>query len=135
MSGTPFLFIDGDEALVGTASITGTSNLSNLGLQPGVIPALLSLLRAGYRLVRVSDPGRPGGAPDLLQALFASQGIEFDSTPVAEWLSSAAIDRKSSRVIGDREAEPTSISRCASASPGYACMATTRCPGLRSQRN
>jgi imidazoleglycerol-phosphate dehydratase/histidinol-phosphatase len=105
VSGTPFLFIDGDEALVGTASITGTSNLSNLGLQPGVIPALLSLLRAGYRLVRVSDPGRPGGAPDLLQALFASQGIEFDSTPVAEWLSSAAIDRKSSRVIGDREAD------------------------------
>jgi histidinol phosphatase-like enzyme len=66
VSGTPLLFIDGDEALVGTDSATGTSDLSNVRLQPGVIPALLAILRAGYRLVRVSDTGRPGEAPDFL---------------------------------------------------------------------
>jgi imidazoleglycerol-phosphate dehydratase/histidinol-phosphatase len=62
-------------------------------------------MRAGYRLVRVSEAARPDDGPDFLQSLFASQGVDFDSTPVAGWLSSGAIDHASSRVIGDREAD------------------------------
>ena len=105
MNGIPILFIEGDGALVEPDSATGTSDLSKLRLRPGVFAALLELVRAGYRLVRVSEAASPGDGPDFLKSLFASQGVEFDSTPVAEWLSSAGIDHASSRVIGDREAD------------------------------
>jgi len=105
VSGTPILFIEGDEALVELDTATGTPDLSQVRLRPGVFPALLELVRAGYRLVRVNEAASPGGGPDFLEAIFASQGVEFDSTPVAEWLSSAGIDREASRVIGGREAD------------------------------
>lgn len=111
MSGIPILFIEGDEALVGPATAAGTSDLANVQLRPGVIPALLELARAGWHLVRLSDACGPGDAPDFLQALFASQGVEFDPTPVADWLASDTIDRESSRVIGDRAANPDLAAR------------------------
>jgi imidazoleglycerol-phosphate dehydratase/histidinol-phosphatase len=105
VSGIPVLFIEGDEALVEPDTATGNSDLAKVRLRPGVFAALLELVRAGYRLVRVSEAARSGDVPDFLQSLFASQGVEFDSTPVAEWLSSAGIDRESSRVIGDRDGD------------------------------
>jgi imidazoleglycerol-phosphate dehydratase/histidinol-phosphatase len=111
MSGERVLFIDRDGTIVAEPSDERVDRRHTLRLLPGVIPALLELQRAGYRLVLVGDGNGLGTAsspepalrepPDFLGTLLASQGIEFD----AGFLATHTLDSARSFVIGDREAD------------------------------
>jgi len=89
MSGERLLFIDRDGTIIEEPADEQVDSLQKLRLLPGVIPALLELRRAGYRLVLVSNQDGLGtaslpeadfhGTQDFLRALLASQGIEFDA--------------------------------------------------------
>lgn len=83
------LFIDRDGTLVEEPPDQQVDALEKVRLVPGVVPALLRLADAGYRLLLVSNQdGR--GTPsfpeadfrkthDFIVGLFASQGIHFDA--------------------------------------------------------
>ena len=89
MSGERILFIDRDGTIIEEPADEQVDSLQKLRLLPGVIPALLELQRAGYRLVLVSnqDGLGTGSFPepafrepqDFLRTLLASQGIAFDA--------------------------------------------------------
>ena len=89
MSGERILFIDRDGTIIEEPPDEQVDSLQKLRLLPGVIPALLELQRAGYRLVLVSNQDGLGTASfpepafrepqDFLRALLASQGITFDA--------------------------------------------------------
>jgi len=89
VSGERILFIDRDGTIIEEPSDEQVDSLQKLRLLPGVIPALLELQRAGYRLVLVSNqdglgtPSFPEPSfrepQDFLRDLLASQGIEFDA--------------------------------------------------------
>ena len=55
MSGARVLFIDRDGTLVEEPADEQVDSLQKIRLLPGVIPALLELKRAGYRMVLVSN--------------------------------------------------------------------------------
>ena len=134
MTPARILFIDRDGTLVEEPPDEQVDSLDKLRLQPGVIPALLSLKRAGYRFVLVSNqdglgtPSFPEAsfrAPqDYLRELLSSQGIDFDAEffcrhfardacecrkpktgLLTEYLARVPIDREDSHVIGDRETD------------------------------
>ncbi len=134
MSGARVLFIDRDGTLIEPPAGGRVDEIGKLQLLPGVIPALLELVHAGYRLVLVSTQeglGTAGfpeaeyrGPQDFLRGLLASQGIEFDAELVcphrseagcdcrpprtallAGYLASREIDLTRCFVIGDREAD------------------------------
>ncbi|OZI15157.1 bifunctional imidazole glycerol-phosphate dehydratase/histidinol phosphatase [Sodalis-like symbiont of Philaenus spumarius] len=115
------LFIDRDVTLI-----------SESPLEPGVIPALLALQKAGFRLVMITNQDGLGTTSfpqvefdephDLMMAIFTSQGIIFDEVlicphlptdgcacrklqtgMVTPWLQEGALDSAHSYVIGDRE--------------------------------
>lgn len=83
------LFIDRDGTLVREPPDQQVDAIEKIRLLPGVVPALLQLVDAGYRLVLVSNQdGRGTDAfpeEDFLRAhefileLFASQGIRFEA--------------------------------------------------------
>jgi imidazoleglycerol-phosphate dehydratase/histidinol-phosphatase len=89
MSRTPYLFIDRDGTLVDEPPDEQVDAFEKVRLTAGVIPALLRLRDAGYRFVVVSNQdGRGTDAfPEadfapvhaFINALFASQGIQFDA--------------------------------------------------------
>jgi imidazoleglycerol-phosphate dehydratase/histidinol-phosphatase len=89
MSGERILFIDRDGTIIEEPPDEQVDSLQKLRLLPGVIPALLELQRAGYRLVLVSNQDGLGTASfpeptfrepqDFLRTLLASQGIAFDA--------------------------------------------------------
>jgi imidazoleglycerol-phosphate dehydratase/histidinol-phosphatase len=89
MSGERLLFIDRDGTIIEEPADEQVDSLHKLRLLPDVIPALLELRRAGYRLVLVSNQDGLGTASfpepdfripqDFLRRLLASQGIEFDA--------------------------------------------------------
>jgi imidazoleglycerol-phosphate dehydratase/histidinol-phosphatase len=128
------LFIDRDGTLVEEPPDEQVDSLHKVRLLPGVIPALLELQRAGYRLVLVSNQDGLGTATfpepvfretqDFIRRLFASQGIEFDAEffcphrpedtcecrkprtgLLTEYLREHPIDAKHSYVIGDRDTD------------------------------
>lgn len=128
------LFIDRDGTLVEEPADNQVDALDKIRLVPDVIPALLRLARAGYRLVMVSNqdglgtPEYPQRAFDECQAhileLFASQGIRFDEVLICphraeaqcacrkpraglltRLLASTDLDRRRSAVIGDRDTD------------------------------
>jgi imidazoleglycerol-phosphate dehydratase/histidinol-phosphatase len=134
MSGERVLFIDRDGTLIEEPADKQVDSIAKLRLAPGVIPALLELRRAGYRLVLVSNQDGLGTASfpaesflepqDFMRALFASQGIEFDAEffcphfaaddcdcrkprtgLLTEFLAGREIDRERSFVVGDRQAD------------------------------
>jgi len=82
------LFIDRDGALIVDPPDEKVDNVAKVELLPGVIPALLRLLSAGFSLVMVSthdrlDADRPSQerlreAQDFLTRLLASQGVRID---------------------------------------------------------
>jgi imidazoleglycerol-phosphate dehydratase/histidinol-phosphatase len=134
MNGERVVFVDRDGTIIEEPPDGQLDARRGLRLLPGVIPALLELQRAGYRLVLVSDRDGPGSASfpepsfreaqEYLRELLASQGIAFDaelSCPhlpgeacdcrkprtglLAGYLASRALDLEHSYVIGDREAD------------------------------
>jgi len=134
MSGERVLFIDRDGTIIEEPPDEQVDSLGKLRLLPGVVPALLELQRAGYRLVLVSNqdglgtPSFPEASfrepHDFLRSLLASQGIVFEAEffcphfpadgcdcrkprtgLLAGFLASRAIDLERSYVIGDRETD------------------------------
>lgn len=128
------LLIDRDGTLVAEPPDEQVDAVDKVRLMPGVIPALLRLVEAGYRLVLVSNQDGRGTASfpeaDFLRAhdfiieLFASQGIRFDAEficphfpgdgcgcrkpatgLVARYLVNTPPDLDRSFVIGDRETD------------------------------
>lgn len=129
-----YLFIDRDGTLIEEPADFQIDSLEKFRLEPGLIPALLKLREAGYRLVMVSNQDGLGSAsfPEadfrppqtLLLDILKSQGIGFDDilicphTPVdgcecrkprlgllRDYLARPDWDRARSWVIGDRETD------------------------------
>ncbi|QDP72001.1 bifunctional histidinol-phosphatase/imidazoleglycerol-phosphate dehydratase HisB [Legionella israelensis] len=128
------LFIDRDGTLVEEPSDFQVDALDKIRLCAHVIPSLLSLKKAGYRLIMVSNQDGLGThlfpqlafqqAHDFILNLFSSQGIEFSEVFICPhqqvdnchcrkpetglldgFLRSTQIDYDNSWVIGDRETD------------------------------
>ncbi len=131
---SPILFIDRDGTLIAEPDDFQIDSYAKLAFVDGVIPALLRIRQAGYRMVVVSNqdglgsPAFPQDAFDgphrLMLQVLASQGISFDeilidgSLPadnsptrkpglgmVLHLLADRSIDWARSAVIGDRETD------------------------------
>ena len=134
MASVKVLFIDRDGTLVEEPADEQVDALHKIRLLPGVIPALIRLRDAGYKMVMVSNQDGRGTdrfperafreSHDFIVQLFASQGIVFDQEyicphfaedgcdcrkPAAgllkDFLRETDIDRAASRVIGDRDSD------------------------------
>jgi imidazoleglycerol-phosphate dehydratase/histidinol-phosphatase len=128
------LFVDRDGTLIQEPADCQVDQLDKVRLVPGVIPALLSLRRAGFRLVMVSNQDGLGTARfpqshfDSVQAhvldIFRTQGIDFDEIFICPHLPDAGcacrkprtglltrflagtnVDTDASAVIGDRDTD------------------------------
>ena len=128
------LFIDRDGTLITEPPDQQTDSLEKLELVPGVIPALLELVQAGYEFVIVTNqdglgtesfPTRDYEIPQQkMMDIFSSQGISFsevlvdphfehENAPtrkpgiglVLDYLKSGDLDLTDSWVIGDRETD------------------------------
>lgn len=128
------LFVDRDGTLIAEPVDEQIDRVDKLRLITDVVPALLALASAGYRLVMVSDqhglgtsslPATRNAAPqEFLLSLFATQGIVFDEVFVGpqqpadqhespkarvglltRYLAETNIDLERSAVIGDRAAD------------------------------
>jgi imidazoleglycerol-phosphate dehydratase/histidinol-phosphatase len=134
MTGLPHLFLDRDGTLNEEPPDEKVDSLDKIRLLPGVIPALLELKRAGFRLVMVTNQDGLGTdalprekfdpAHQFILALLASQGIAFEAVficphytheecacrkprtgMVDEYVAANPIDRAKSFMIGDRDTD------------------------------
>ena len=136
MSATPLkvLFLDRDGTLVEEPADEQVDSLAKIRFVPGVFASLQQLVRAGYRLVMVTNQDGLGTAsfpqPDFeipqqfIVEAFASQGIHFDAVCICphkpadacacrkpsvriveDYLRDHVIDTAHSAVIGDRDSD------------------------------
>ena len=128
------LFVDRDGTIIAEPPDHQIDSVEKFALLPGVIPALISLRDAGWRLVMVSNQDGLGSKnypmkkwtqmQDLLMGILKSQGLEFDALLVcphrsddrcecrkprlglvAKYLADPGWDRSCSVVVGDRDTD------------------------------
>ncbi len=128
------LFIDRDGTLIAEPPDHQIDSVEKFSLLPGVIPSLLALRDAGWRLVMVSNQDGLGTKSypmkkwdmiqDLLMGVLESQGLTFDAVLVCphrgsdgcecrkprlglvkEYLADPGWDRSRSVMIGDRDTD------------------------------
>lgn len=131
---SPVLFVDRDGTLITEPDDFQVDSYAKLRFVDGVIPALLRIRQAGYRLVMISNQDGLGtqafpqdafdGPHQLMMQVLESQGIEFDevlidrSLPddraatrkpaigmVLHLIADRSVDWTRSAVIGDRETD------------------------------
>lgn len=128
------LFVDRDGTLIEEPGDFQVDRLDKVRLLPGVIPSLLELRRAGFRLAMVSNQDGLGTdsfpradfeqVQEHVIGIFGSQGVEFDEVFICphtaadncgcrkprtglltRYLASTSIDPDRSAVIGDRDTD------------------------------
>ena len=130
----PTLFIDRDGTLIEEPADEQVDAYDKLRFMPGVIPALLALQAAGYRLVMITNQDGLGtdrfpeqsfrGPHSLMMQVLDSQGVHFDAVLICphlpqdgcdcrkprtalvdEYVGRSPIDAARSYVIGDRDTD------------------------------